>query len=83
MFDVLQHKTTTLDTQIEYFRHQIANRVKKDSRLQQIEYHQAIYDIFENVTRDLIKLEPPERGYIEWITDTLNLREGLPERAAE
>jgi len=78
-FDVLQHKATALDTQIEYFHRQIENRIKKHSRLQQLEYHQAIYDVFGNVARDLIKKEPPERGYIKWIVDTLNLKEGLPD----
>lgn len=55
IFDVLNEKSTSLDLQIEYFHNQIANRTKKHERLLQIEYHQPIYDIFENVTRGVIK----------------------------
>jgi hypothetical protein len=40
--------------------------------------HQAIYDIFENLTSGMIKRDEFGRKYIEWITDALKLREGLP-----
>ncbi|MDB4999292.1 MAG: hypothetical protein JWR76_369 [Mucilaginibacter sp.] len=78
IFDVLKESPTSLDKQIEYFHRQINNRIKKHERAREIVNHQAIYDVFENVTKDLIKQEETAKKYIEWIVNTLNLKEGLP-----
>jgi hypothetical protein len=78
IFDVLGNKETSLDTQIDYYHHQLAIRAKKHSRTKDINDHQRLYDLFENVTSNLIKRDEFARKYIEWITDALNLREGLP-----
>lgn len=78
IFDVLGNPETSLETQIDYYHHQLANRAKKHARTKNINDHQSLYDLFENVTGDLIKRAEFGRKYIEWTTDALKLREGLP-----
>ena len=78
-FDLFRQRQTSLDVFIDYYHHQIANRVKKDNRLHKVEYHQAIYDVFENVTKALVTQDDAERKHIRWIYDALNLKEGLPD----
>jgi hypothetical protein len=78
IFDVLGTTETSLDKQIDYFHHQLANRAKKYIRTMAVNDHQTLYDLFENVTADLIARAEFGRKYIEWTTDALKLQEGLP-----